>query len=743
MSGYVMPEQDENIDETAAAAVAVRDREAVATTDDDGAIIIPTHIQGSPLRFTPDQRLLNAEQMRILGPLGIEATYDLGEVIAFLIECRKRGFDPYAKEAMLYKISGKYIRHVGIEGLRRKAEETGEYRGHGVPQYCAPDGVWRDVWPYSEPPWACKVPVYRAGFVEATVKVVYWDEYCPTTDETRKEKGRDVKTGRKVPLANWRSAKDGGKPLMIFAKCLPGSARIRTERGLLPIGKIVRERMPIKVLSIDLETGRQVYRPIVNWWRNPGTREWVRLRTVGRFNRTQRMTPDHPVWTPAGWAPAGDLKVGDMVAMTSPTLTTEQDQVVLGSLLGDAHLHGPKTSTSVPGLAESHSIRQEGYLRWKAAALANLDPRVTTGMNTDGAGGNHPTVRMRTGCSAALLPYRGMKPADMLTRLDDLGLAVWIMDDGSIQSTGHGSASPYLRIYCCGFGAEFADTAAAWFASKYGVTAKVHRRERNPYLRFGAADSALLLSRLAPHIGYDPSTWTKVWRADPITPGPRDGMGFVPVTDIEHVTRDEKEGRYDIEVQGTHTFVTATGLVVSNCAEAASLREAFPNRFGGWYVPEETAKMRADAVIAEETTADTVAERDAARERRRAAYSKANPPRVTAQVIEGEAVETTPDEGERDELARTELAWQAETMGRDLEWITRRWRASRGGQDFATATTAEVVDLVMRWRPLVVEALRKAGREAHAVAYAAAGHSIAPLAVLLGEGEGVTGDADE
>jgi hypothetical protein len=384
-----MPERDNTpvTETTPTDTTTVARRESVATLDGD-TIVIPTHVDGLPLRFARAQKHLDADQMRLLGPLGIEADYDLGEVIAFLVDCRKRGFDPYAKEAMLYRIAGKYIRHVGIEGLRRKAEETKEYRGQAPPMFCGPDGVWKDVWTSPEPPLAAKVGVYRAGFVEAVSRPVFWDEYCPMqAEKTQDDRGRWVATGKRVPIANWKPASRGGKPLVMLVKC----------------------------------------------------------------------------------------------------------------------------------------------------------------------------------------------------------------------------------------------------------------------------------------------------------------------------------------------------------AEAASLRAAWPNTFSGYYVPEETAKMRADAEQESEASKQAEAERDAAAERRRAAYTKANPPATRERVIDGTAVDTTADDV-RGELARAELAWQAGVLGKDLDWITRRWRAARGGQDFTTATPQEVIELMLRYRPVVAEALRKAGQDEQADRYTAAGDRIVALDELLGAG---------
>lgn len=203
-------------------------RGALATLGDDDEIIIPTPIDGLPLIFTKDQKQLTPEQMRILAPLRIEADYDPGQVWMWLLDCRSRGFDPYARESFLYRIGKDLVRHVGIEGLRRKAQESGEYRGQTAPQFAGPDGVWKDVWTSPQPPLACRVGVYRAGFVEAVFRPVYWEEYCPMVDEYVWEDGprgrRKRYTGNKVPSPMWRRADQGGKPLTMVSKCAEAAA---------------------------------------------------------------------------------------------------------------------------------------------------------------------------------------------------------------------------------------------------------------------------------------------------------------------------------------------------------------------------------------------------------------------------------------------------------------------------------------------------------------------------------------
>lgn len=189
--------------------------------------VIPTTVAGLALTFTADQAGLDAEQMHILSPLGIEANWDPAQVRTFLLQCIQRGLDPWQKMAYLLKIDGKYVFHISIGGLLTKAEETGEYRGLVGPFWAGPDGVWREAWlDRATPPAAAKVGVLRAGFDAPVWGIATYEEFAVTKDEwvNDGDSGRGRKTGRRIPVANWRPASQGGKPSKMLEKCAKAAA---------------------------------------------------------------------------------------------------------------------------------------------------------------------------------------------------------------------------------------------------------------------------------------------------------------------------------------------------------------------------------------------------------------------------------------------------------------------------------------------------------------------------------------
>lgn len=204
------------------AAVMDAPRFDVAT----GTIEIATPYEGAVLSFDPAAKVITPQQLAVLAPLGVEANWSIPHVAAFLADCYRRGFDPWVKEAFLMRYPGdKYVRHIGIAGFLRKAEETGQFEGLDQVVFFDQEDRPFKRWPRSDQvPYAAEVTVYRAGRRPTTTAISY-DEYVPMMDDVVWKDGRRVPTGKgKVPVPMWRSAQDGGKPTVMLAKCVRAAA---------------------------------------------------------------------------------------------------------------------------------------------------------------------------------------------------------------------------------------------------------------------------------------------------------------------------------------------------------------------------------------------------------------------------------------------------------------------------------------------------------------------------------------
>lgn len=122
-------------------------------------------------------------------------------------------------------------------------------------------------------------------------------------------------------------------------------------------------------------------------------------------------------------------------------LTEQQEQLLIGSLLGDGRLSLP-TRGKNPRYTENHAIAQGDYLKWKHEILLQIGhSRLAIRHKTSGKGDKkYETLSLTTGCNEKFIPYykafypEGKKVVpNLIDRLGPLGLAVWYMDDGSIH----------------------------------------------------------------------------------------------------------------------------------------------------------------------------------------------------------------------------------------------------------------------------------------------------------------------
>ena len=485
------------------------------------------------------------------------------EMKLFLYTCTRLGLDPFLRQIYAIKRGGQMTIQISIDGYRLIAEKTKQYVPGKEPSYTYDkDGRLESATAYVK-------KLAEDGTWHEIAASAFLSEYAVSTNSTFWSK----------------------MPRNQLSKCLPYGSLIQTDMGSFPIGEIVNKRLPVKVRSINFSSGEEEWRPITGWFRNEGTIDWMRLHlpTNSKGNPVITLTPDHLVMTENGWKEARKIEVGEKIAIASPTLSPKQRQIIYGGILGDGTLAVVrKSEKSCPSYNESHSVKQLDYILWKFKNLGNLSPKMDFfSVKLKGYESEHESVKFRTASCPDLYDlhdklYRNFSEnhlkTEVLDKLDDLGVAIWIMDDGSIKKSGH-AANPSIKLYACWY--ENQEVFVDFFKEKYGIECKIHRQEKNPYLSFSVVESAKLLMALSKFIIFDEVENGKKWIAVDIEPGKYNSFSYVPLLLGEHFQSHgraerggipEKKGRYDIEVEETHNFLY-NNIVMHNCAESLCLRQ--------------------------------------------------------------------------------------------------------------------------------------------------------------------------
>jgi phage recombination protein Bet len=100
----------------------------------------------------------------------------------FLAACERSGLDPFARQIYAMRRGNRLVIEATIDGLRISAERTRKYSGQLGPEWCGPDGVWRDIWTSATVPTAARVGIKRSDFTKPLWGKALYSEYVQETE---------------------------------------------------------------------------------------------------------------------------------------------------------------------------------------------------------------------------------------------------------------------------------------------------------------------------------------------------------------------------------------------------------------------------------------------------------------------------------------------------------------------------------------------------------------------------------
>ncbi len=399
----------------------------------------------------------------------------------------------------------------------------------------------------------------------------------------RKLTGTISNTGTTAIFINQLREKIG-----VMFGCFSYNTRVTLADGSTEkIGKIVNQKLPVEVRTYDVELNQIVNRPVTNWFDNGVAERFLQftVEKSGGNGRSQfAATDNHLIRTPGGWREAGELIAGDRVlANETARLSDQQWQVVLGGLMGDAHLAPNLRDRHGVRFRMGHGARQADYLDWKATLFGNIGQSRT--VNAKGAVFVDLSPLPELGELREVVYWGDGKRQltdDYLKSLSPLALAVWFMDDGSFTERSKGvqvrTAGGSGRVEFCVEAMSEASRVrlADFLRDVHGVDSKVSIRgaAKMAVLTMTTAGSSRFLELVAPYI--HPSMDYKLlprlrgqFAVEPQFVEPSQVLVPARVLEVKIKPQTRSMHRFDIEVAGTHNYFV-DGVMVHNSPETTT-----------------------------------------------------------------------------------------------------------------------------------------------------------------------------
>lgn len=187
-------------------------------------------------------------------------------------------------------------------------------------------------------------------------------------------------------------------------------------------------------------------------------------------------------------------------------LIKKQKQFLIGTLLGDGTLRLRGRNTNAAAKLQ-HSEKDKNYLEFKYFILKNF----VTGKIIKDSSFNKNTNKIylsRLFITTThpeftkfykLFYKKGKKVVtnEILNKLTNFGLAIWIMDDGYYNKAGK-----FIDLYTMNFTHEEHLIMQKWFKRRYDVFSRInyHKQSNKYYLRFNLLDTQKLVEIIKPHI---------------------------------------------------------------------------------------------------------------------------------------------------------------------------------------------------------------------------------------------------
>jgi len=376
--------------------------------------------------------------------------------------------------------------------------------------------------------------------------------------------------------------------MKINDECFPFETGIQTDRGVIKIGKLYnmferKEELPL-ILSFNENDKKFEYKKLTYVWQ----KENKYLLKIQMSKKIIKCTENHKILTNNGYVEAINLKENDLIiskydtnhvdTTVAPCLNNDQLQLIYGSYLGNGHLL--YTSNNRLRLKIIHYEKQKEYCLWKASML-NINELTYIEKNNYSKKPAYTFQSKIFDLDNEIPRDTKIVPDWLLDKIDERGIAIWFMDNGSICKYENNDISSiiihsnnYNKKTHCRFINKFKLYNIDCFYSKV--------KQKYYCLNFNKVNSLKLLNLIIPYIHsvfkykisnihLDKYEWNNKFLE----------YGTLKITKITNIINNgfhsNKPYVYDIEVEDNHNFIIGTidrnnnndkyidGPIVHNC----------------------------------------------------------------------------------------------------------------------------------------------------------------------------------
>lgn len=384
----------------------------------------------------------------------------------------------------------------------------------------------------------------------------------------------------------YKSKMKGASFSILDNSCLDYYSNILMADGTkIKLGKIVKKKLQLEVLSYNKKNKKIESKKIINWFDNGLKKiDWYKIiYRYSKLNRKNRVglrcTGDHKVFTKdRGYIMARDLKINDKVCSDELTLNPYQEQLILGTLLGDGNIK-KLSNTARPVVRTGHSDKQKNYLYFKYNILKPFARKITILSNNHPDGFNkregaqlylfetHPLMQLNK-VQNILYAEGGLVKSysSILQKLNWFGFCIWYLDDGSTNIT---NTCPAINISLSKISKKDRVNIPIVLKEKFDLDSKIKDYGNNVLLLFDKKNTEKIFLEIESFIPkcmnykIHPKCFKNKKKIN-ISNTPGD-LFEVEVEEI--INRGViKKKKYDITIEGNHNYF-ADNVLVSNCYE--------------------------------------------------------------------------------------------------------------------------------------------------------------------------------